>query len=65
MSQPMLEQLHDQLIHKYARVVEQRDAMLAILEELIADVESNGVTETEDEWFDVYVTYKKAKAFVS
>ena len=64
MSQPIPESF-ERLIDNFARVIEQRDAMLAILEELIADVESNGVTETEDEWFDVYVTYKKAKAFVS
>lgn len=64
MSQPMPESF-ERLIDNFARVIEQRDAMLDILEELIADVESNGVTETEDEWFDVYVTYKKAKAFVS
>jgi len=63
-SQPMPESF-ERLIDNFARVIEQRDAMLDILEELIADVESNGVTETEDEWFDVYVTYKKAKTLVS
>lgn len=54
-----------QLINNHARLIEQRDKMLDILRELVSDVERNGIDKTCDEWFDIYVTYEKAKALVS
>ncbi len=49
--------------HKAVLAHCQEPSAKAILAEFVADIEAFGVEETEVEWPDLLVTYRKAKAF--